>query len=133
MNYMSLEEFQKTEEYQEFIKENPNIGTLKVQVFTADQAIPVADADVYISKQIGNDHVLFFQGVTNSSCIIDNIKLPEPEGNIDIEEVEIPKYTVYDLTVRSKTYNDTKKYRISMFGGDKVLQYVKIVPNGIGG
>lgn len=133
MDYISLEEFQKTEAYQEFIKENPNIGTLKVQVFTADQAIPVADADIYITKQIGNDNVLFFQGVTNSSGIIDDIKLPEPAGNIEVEKYEIPKYTIYDLTVRSNTYNDTKKYRISMFGGVKILQYVKIVPNGIGG
>ena len=54
MNFISLEEFKKTEDYNNFIKENPTTGKLKVEVFTAYQAIPIPDTEIIITKDIGN-------------------------------------------------------------------------------
>lgn len=61
MNLVSFEEFKKTESYQEFIKENPSTGRLKVEVFTAYQAIPIPDTDIIITKDIDGKKVLFFR------------------------------------------------------------------------
>ena len=74
-NSISLEQFKTIPEYQEFIKENPETGLLKVQAFTADQAIPLPNTKIFITKQIGDNDVLFFSGETNSSGIIDKIEL----------------------------------------------------------
>lgn len=133
MNEMSLEEYEKTEGYKKFILENPAIGILKVQVFTADQAIPIANAKVSISKVIDQDQVLFFEGLTNDSGIIDNIKLPAPGGEYNTETFEIPKYTTYQLNVSNGDYHTDKKYEVAMFGDIKVLQYIKMLPNNVGG
>ena len=130
MDYMSLEDFEKTDTYKTFSEENPSTGVLKVQVFTADQAIPIANAEIFITKVIGEDDVLFFSGKTNSSGIIDNIILPAPIGDVDFENFEIPKYTTYNLVVNSEDYKKVKQYTVSMFGDVKVLQYVKINSSG---
>lgn len=126
MNNITLEEFKQTKEYQEFIEKNPDEGTLKVQVFTADQAIPIADTEIYITKEIGDYNVLFFQGVTNSSGIIDNIKLPAPHEIMPPPIDEVPFYTNYQLTASNEKLKFIKQYEISMFGNVDVLQYIKI-------
>lgn len=132
MQNISLEEFKKTEAYQEFIAQNPDKGILKVQVFTADQAIPIPDTEIYITKEIGDYNVLFFQGVTDSSGIIDNIELPAPGGEYNVETFEMPKSTAYNLVASNDKYKEIKQYNISMFGGVRVLQYIKMLSN-IGG
>ena len=130
MDYMSLEQFEKTDEYKTFIEENPSTGVLKVQVFTADQAIPIANAEVFITKKIGYNDVLFFSGQTDSSGIVDNIILPAPKAEINLDTFEVPKYTTYNLVVSSDEYKKIKQYNISMYGDVKVLQYVKIYSGG---
>ncbi len=133
MKEMTLQEFEQTQEYQTFISQNPTNGILKVQVFTADQAIPISNAKVIITKLIDNDKVTFFEGLTDSSGIIDNIKLPAPMGEYNMEKLEIPKYTTYELKVSNGNYKTDKQYEVAMFGGVKVLQYVKMIPNNPGG
>ena len=41
MNIINYEEFKKMAEYEKFINENSDFGLLKVQVFTAYNAIPI--------------------------------------------------------------------------------------------
>lgn len=132
-NYITYEQFKSMPGYEAFIAENPSEGILKVQAFTADQAIPIADADVFITKNINGQDVLFFQGKTDSSGIIDNIVLPAPIGGYDVDLFELPSYTTYDLIFSSTLYNKIKQYQISMFGDVKVLQYVKLMLDGNGG
>ena len=54
MNIISYEEFKNTDLYQKFISENNDVGLLKVQVFTAYNAVPIENTEVVISKDIGN-------------------------------------------------------------------------------
>ncbi len=129
-NYMSLEQFEKTDAYRSFMTENPSTGILKVQVFTADQAIPIANAEVFVTKDIAGNDVLFFKGVTDSSGIVDNIILPAPNGESNFDNYELPKYTTYNLIVSSNEYKKIKQYKVSMYGDVRVLQYVKIHSNG---
>ena len=62
MNFLSLEEFKKTENYKTFIQDNPTTGRLKVEVFTAYQAIPISDTEIIITKDIDNQKILFDNG-----------------------------------------------------------------------
>lgn len=126
MNLITYEEFKKTEGYKKFIKENPDKGYLKIQAFTAYQAIPIENVEILITKDIGNDKVIFFQRKTDSSGIINNIELPAPTGTVDLNAQEIPKYTTYDLTAIHEGYEAIKKYEIAMFGDVRVIQYIKM-------
>ncbi len=130
MNNITLEDFKKLPQYQTFLQENPSTGILKVQVFTADQAIPLANTQIYITKKIGNYNVLFYEGITDSSGIIDNIKLPAPLPDKVVENYQTPKFTVYDLIASNEEFKKIKQYEVSMFGDIRVLQYVRISPMG---
>ncbi len=125
---ISFEDFKKLDEYQEFIKENPDIGIVKVQVFTAYGAIPIADTDILISKDIGKYRVVFFQGRTDSSGIISDIKLPAPLTETVADPDVLPQYTLYNLSAIHVGYESIKQYSIGMFGGVKIIQYVKLNP-----
>lgn len=130
MNNITLEQFKNLPEYQNYLQNNPSTGVLKVQVFTADQAIPIPNTQVYITKLIDNYNVLFFEGVTDSSGIIDNIILPAPSGDFDLEDFVTPNYTTYQLVASNDELKQIKQYQISMFGDVKVLQYVKMSDGG---
>lgn len=126
MELINFEEFKKLNEYQQFILDNPDVGYLKVQAFTAYGAIPVENVNIVISKDIGNYKVIFFQGVTDSSGIISDIMLPAPETITNPEAT--PAYTIYNMTAIHSEYETIKNYSIGMFGNVRVLQYVKMMP-----
>lgn len=125
---ISYEEFTKSDDYKSFIVVNPKQGTLKVMVFTAYQAIPIENAEIIITKEIGGNNVLFFRGYTNSSGIIDNISLPAPTSGYDADNFQTSSTTSYKLTVVDDKYEAIKQYIINMIGDVKVLQYIKMTP-----
>lgn len=127
MKIISYEEFKNTDLYEDFINENPAVGNLKVQAFTAYGAIPVPDTNIVVFKDIEEYRVVFFQGVTDSSGIVSNISLPAPRMVTSNEET--PIYTIYDMTAFNVGYETLKNYTIGMLGGVNVIQYVKMTPN----
>ena len=128
MNFISYEDFKKTEDYNKFIMENPAVGKLKVEAFTAYGAIPIPDTQILISKEINGKNVLFFSGNTNSSGIIDNIELPAPMAVNDNSQSDIPNYTIYNLIAIHEGFETIKRYRVGMFGDISIIQYVKMTP-----
>ena len=58
--FVSLDDFKKMDSYQQFIKENPAVGYLKVQVFTAYGAIHIAYTKIIITKYIFGEKVDIF-------------------------------------------------------------------------
>lgn len=127
MNIISYEEFKNTDLYEDFIKENDDTGNLKVQVFTAYGAIPIQNTNIVVYKDIEEYRVVFFQGVTDISGIISDIKLPAPMMVTSNEET--PIYTIYNMTAFNTGYESLKTYTIGMLGGVNVIQYVKMMPS----
>ena len=123
---ISYEEFKSTDLYQQFILDNPDVGDLKVQSFTAFCAIPISDVKIVVSKDIGNYKVIFYEGYTYSSGIITDIMLPAPDAITNA--LEVPGYTIYNMSASSNKYSSLKNYTIGMFGNIRVLQYVKMTP-----
>lgn len=127
MKIISYEEFKNTDLYEDFIKENDDVGNLKVQVFTAYGAIPVSDTNIVVYKDIEEYRIIFFQGVTDSSGIISDIVLPAPKMVTSNEET--PIYTIYNMTAFNTGYETLKNFSIGMLGGVNVIQYVKMLPD----
>lgn len=125
---ISYEEFTKSDDYKGFAVVNPEQGSLKVMVFTAYQAIPIENAEIIITKEIGGSNVLFFRGYTDSSGIIDNITLPAPTSGYDDNSFQTSSTTSYKLTAIKDKYDSVKQYIINMIGDVKVLQYIKMTP-----
>lgn len=115
--------------YQEFIRNNPSMGTLKVRVSSINQALPVEGTLITVSKKIGDDTIIFFNGETDESGMINNIKLPTPI-RVENDEIE-PSFTTYQLRAVYKQSNFDKIYDISMCCGISVIQNINITPEAI--
>ena len=119
--------------YQDFLKENPGSGYLKIRAFAANQAIPISGLNIIISKNIDNNNVIFFEGATNSSGIIERITLPTPE--LDPNNLDKPNGTTYDITATYKSDNISRIYKVNMYENVYVVQDINVNPimNQMGG
>ncbi len=121
---MNEKEF-NTEEYKEYLRNNPGTGYLNIRAYAANSAIPIEGLDIVVLKIIDNERVIFFEGNTNSSGIISGINLPTPLINANDEVA--PAYQEYTVEA---TYNNNKLLFITrMFNGIQVLQNINVVPN----
>ena len=75
--------FKNTSSYQNFISANPSEGYLKVRASAASQALPISGLKIVVSKIIDGNKVIFFEGTTDSSGVIEKITLPAPKLNTD--------------------------------------------------
>lgn len=113
--------------FQEFIRNNPGRGYLKVRATSANDAIPVAGVEVTVSKKIGNNNVVFFQGQTDNSGMINGIVLATPSKASS--DLEAPSFTDYELRAIYEKENFDKLYKISLCCRASVIQYINIIPN----
>lgn len=112
--------------FQDFLRDNPGKGYLKVRASAANEAIPISDVMIKVSKIIGDTKVIFFEGKTDYSGMINDIVLPAPRENSN-DEI-IPLFTEYTLEATGSNQNVDMKYSISVFCGITVIQYVNITP-----
>lgn len=120
------DEFKKTDTYKEFMSNNPEVGNLRIRAYAASGAVPISGLKVVISKNIDDYNVIFFEGFTNESGVIEKIKLPTPLLNND--NLLVPNYTEYDLTATYMPDNINLLYKINMYEGVCVIQTINIVP-----
>ncbi len=119
-------EFINSEIYKKFINENPKIGYLKIRAYAANQAVPISGLNVVVSKEIDNNRIIFFEGATNESGIIEQISLPAPKVNSD--NLGMPDRISYDIIT---TYNPDKSkriYKVNIYENVYVIQTINIVP-----
>ncbi len=118
------ESFKKTETYINFINNNPGSGYLKIRAYAASQAIPII-LEVTVSKIIDNNRIIFYDGNTNSSGIIEKITLPTPK--IDPDNMSAPTSITYEVTAKYNDYINT--YVVNMYENIYVIQTINVVPN----
>lgn len=125
MNEIKYNEFKKTEEYNEFIKNNPENGYLNIRAYAANSAIPITGLEVKVSGIVNNQKIIFFEGKTDNSGLISNINLPTPRVNSN-DEIE-PLSSEYELSTK---YNDENLvFKVVMYANISVLQNISVVPN----
>lgn len=113
-------------EYQSFISNNPSRAFVKVRASSVNEALPIKDLEVTISKKIGNNTIIFYEGKTDESGMINGITLPAP---IKVKTNEdIPEFTKYDLNATYLKTNFKKTYQISVCCGITVVQHINIIP-----
>ncbi len=125
------EEFKNTGIYKNFINMNQGQGILKVEASVASGAYPLSGVNIKIYKDFGSDRVIFFDGETNDSGIIDNIILPTKELEKEINEVSDIDFTTYDLVATYSKYDLDKTYDVSIFDDIKVIQPITFPVNDL--
>lgn len=117
--------FMSSDIYKKFMDENTGRGNLNIKASFANQALPITNLKVVVSKEIENVNVIFYEGVTNISGIIGKISLPTPPRNND--DLVAPEMTVYKITA---VYNNKEySYNVNMYDGICVVQNINIVPS----
>ena len=122
--YFNDSNFKELDIYKNFIKENSGNAYLDIRTSAASEAIPVSGVKIIISKIIDNNKIIFYEGLTDNSGMINNINLPTPI--INTNDLVVPIGTIYNIEA---IYNDiNKNYSILMYNGITVLQNINIVP-----
>lgn len=115
--------------YDQFLNSNTKTGTLKVQAFTARQALPVKDVNVEVTKQFLDLTKTFFDLKTDENGIIDNMELPAPDKSLsENENFTGPVYETYDIKVTHPDFEDLVLEQVTIFDGVKSIQPVNLVP-----
>ncbi len=120
------EAYQNTESYQKFIQANPSNGYLKIRASAASQALPISGIKIVVSKIIDGNNIIFFEGVTDSSGVIEKITLPAPK--LSSNDLTTPPSTTYDIKA---TYEKDKLdaiYKVNIYENIYVVQTINIVP-----
>lgn len=120
-----MEEYFNSEKHADYLKNNPGSGLLRIQVYTANQAFPLEDVEVKVYKEIDGKRVVFFNGVTDSSGIIDNINLPTKEVKKEVESASDIMSTDYIIEAKYPKNGVAQDYIVSIYDDLKVIQPIK--------
>lgn len=119
-------EFKNSSIYQDFLKDNPTVGYLKIRAYAASEAIPISNMQVEISKTIGDNKIIFFSGITDNSGMIERVTLPTPR--LEVSDLNVPNNIEYDIKT---TYNGVDTiYKVIMFEGVCVVQTINVKQKG---
>ena len=120
LKYYNDESFKNSVLYQEFIKDNSGKGNLRIRAYVANEALPIQGLKVIVSTTWDNAKIVFFEGETDSSGMIEPISLPTPKINID--NLEAPIGIVYDVETINNNYKQI--FKVLMYDGVCVVQNV---------
>lgn len=112
----------------EFRARNRGEGTMRVQAFSGQQAFPVVNANVVISKNFTDGTYTFFDDLTDTSGIIENMSLTAPESGVANEDNEILPYSTYTIRVTHPFFRTTVYNNVPVFDGITSIQPVNLVP-----
>lgn len=121
------QEFVNSTTYQNFLDENPGRGRLRIRANSASEAVPVSGVEIVVSKIIDNNNVIFFEGVTNESGVIERISLPAPLT--DPNNLDVPNTTSYDVKATYTPNNFSLLTSVNMYDDVCVIQIINIAPD----
>ena len=124
---MNIVEFKKSLEYQDFIKENGGLGYLRIRAYGASEALPIENMTIIVSTIFDDKRIVFFNGKTDNSGMIERLELPAPNRGDD--NMVIPKWKVYNIEA---IYDGkVENFKVNIYDGICVQQIINIVPDNI--
>lgn len=112
--------------YKDFLDKNKGLGYLMIRASAASGAIPISNLKIIISKVIDNEKVIFFEGTTDDSGMIERISLPAPTQ--DENNLDIPKYATYVIEALLPSQNISNRYEVNIYNGLTTSQMIIITP-----
>lgn len=104
-------------------------GYILVQVSTADQAIPIADANVIISRPFEGGEELIRVLKTDRSGKTEIVAVPAPPAaNSQSPDLSGARFYKYNIRVDYPGYITTENVNVPVFEGQKSIQAVSMIP-----
>ena len=104
-----------------------SIGFLIVEVKTANGAIPIPNARVYV-YQTGNDTDVVYSLRTNSSGRTPKVALETKEKDLSLVPGNFLPFTLYNVTVSADGYYSASSSRVPMFEGVTSILPFDLIP-----
>ena len=101
---------------------------MTVWVVTADEALPVAGAEVVISRMIDGDQMLQGIGTTDISGRTRTFALPTPTAAMSQSPDNPTPFARYDVSVHADGFAHAQYTNIPVFDGIQSVQRVDLVP-----
>lgn len=106
------------------IAESPFVGYLRVFVYTADEAEPIADARVVVSR----DGTLYANTTTDRDGYSSVIALPTVDPALTLRPNSIQPYVTYDIQVNRDGFRPVLHKNVPIYGNNYVTQPVVLLP-----
>ena len=117
--------------YDDFLKQNPEKGTILFRVYTGRQAVPLEGAEVVIYTEIDGKKHEMARLKTNSSGQTPPQELPAPDKELSQNsQNKIQAFAMYDATVTKKGFSQVVLEDIPVFDGVQSVQRVFMIVNG---
>ena len=117
-----------SENYQDFLDSNQGKGNLKIRAYAASEALPVKGLHIIVTTVIDNKNVVFFDGKTDTSGMIETLSLPTPK--LDTDNLSVPLTITYNILAISSDSNEKREFQVNMYDGICVVQNINFVPGG---
>lgn len=105
----------------QYLETNCEQGVLRIQAFRGQQAIPVEGANITVRCPIGGDEMIFFQGTTDASGVIDPILLPAPKPETSLAPGMSNPCSEYEIVAEHPEF-ETLTTKVMVFPGIKTIQ-----------
>ncbi len=105
-----------------------NTGTLIVQVYTADQALPISGANVKVTRLTDDGEELIKIMTTNRSGKTDPLLLAAPPKANSQTPDGGTKFFNYNIRVDYPGYYTMENINVPIFDGQTALQPVALIP-----
>lgn len=125
--YAIDKDFMNSDIFRDFIRNNPAKGNLRIRAYAANQAVPISGVNIVISTFANdNTRIIFFEGTTNESGVIEKISLPAPRLSSD--NLVAPEKTEYEIEATYDPDNIKAIYKVNIYEDVCVVQNINIVP-----
>ncbi len=109
-----------------------NTGTLIVQVYTADQALPISGANVKVTKLTEGGEELIKVMQTNRSGKTEPLILPAPPSSNSQTPDGGVRFFNYNIRVDYPGYYTMENLNVPIFDGQTAIQPVALIPLAAG-
>ncbi len=111
--------------YQEFLKQNLGVGTLKIQTLIGNTYFPIKNVKIEVYKIFNHEKKVFYTGYTEESGLIDSISLPTPIRRTDY----LNGSSTYQIEATHPDYQTVLIDNVSIYDGIKSIQKIEMIPN----
>ena len=101
-------------------------GTLRIETFTANRAIPIGDAVIRVKNEEGNRLVAVF--VTDSSGNTQSFTLPTPDRALSETPNAVHPFVNYLVDINAEGFTPQTNLPVQMFGGTESLLPANLIP-----
>ncbi len=108
--------------------EDTDTAFLVVQVFSANEAIPISDAYVTVTRERNGEEVLIHFALTDESGKTPVMELPALPAELSEESGNPHPYVSYNIRTDHQGYYSVKNVNVPVFGGITSIQPVEMVP-----